>query len=415
MINSLLKHTYHLFLVSISIAIITFISPLRAYADTANYYTGCIKVANGTLYNLALGTSPSAACNAGDTQVSADYGDVQSVTAGAGLTGGGTQGDITLSISDSGITTAKIADLAVSTAKIAANAITEAKLAIGAITESIIADLAVTTAKIADLAVTTAKIASGAITTAKLADNAVTFDKLSTDMQSGWLPANESWTYSSSDDPTYTLTISGDKTTKYYAGQRIKLYQTTGGTKYFLITKVAYSDPSTTLTLYGGTDYDLNNESISNPYYSMAKAPSGFPLDPSKWTVELLDTTLRAQESPTQNVWYNLGNLSLTIPIGIWNTEYLVSLSAYKPGASVVTMKSTLSTANNSESDADFTAFSAQYTEETDSPVYRRKTLSLTSKTTYYLNALTTVGSVNSMGFLGGHSKTIIRAISAYL
>jgi len=29
----------------------------------------------------------------------------------------------------------------------------------------------------------------------------------------------------------------------------------------------------TTITVYGGTDYTLNNETISSPYYSIAKAP----------------------------------------------------------------------------------------------------------------------------------------------
>ena len=94
----------------------------------------------------------------------------------------------------------------------------------------------------------------------------------------GWTPALETWTYASADDPTYTFTISGDLTDKYSAGMRIKLTQTTA--KYFIITKVAYSSPNTTITVYGGTDYDLANATITNPYYSVVKAPQGFPLDP---------------------------------------------------------------------------------------------------------------------------------------
>jgi hypothetical protein len=45
---------------------------------------------------------------------------------------------------------------------------------------------------------------------------------------------------------------------------------------------VGYSSPSTTLKLYGGTDYDLANSPIIEPYFSMAKAPYGFPLDEAK-------------------------------------------------------------------------------------------------------------------------------------
>jgi len=130
----------------------------------------------------------------------------------------------------------------------------------------------------------------------------------------GWIQAGETWTYSGADDPTFTFTIPGDKTTKYYAGMKIKLTQTT--VEYFIITKVAYSDPNTTVTVYGGTDYDLANAGITDPYYSMMKAPAGFPLDLNKWTVQLIDATMKDQQNPTVQTWYNVGSLSLTIPIG---------------------------------------------------------------------------------------------------
>ncbi len=426
MISSILKYTRHLFLTSISIATIALVSPVNAYADTANYYTGCIRAENNTLYNVKLGTAPSATCNVGDTQVSADYGDLQSITAGTGLTGGGTQGDVSLSIADSGVTTTKIADLAVTTAKIAANAITEAKLAVGAVTESIIADLAVTTAKLADLAVTTAKIANvaittakladGAITTAKIADTAVTQDKLSSDIMSGWLAAGETWTYASADDPTYTLTISGDKTTKYYAGQRVKLDQTTGGTKYFLITKVAYSSPDTTITLYGGTDYDLNNESISSPYYSMVKAPSGFPLTSSKWEVKTVVSTIQQTLSPSANTWYNTGSNSIVLPIGSWNTSMKGVAEGYKSGGTFTIILATLSTANNTESDSEMTQYGEAVTGgDTYLPFSIQKTIEVTSKSTYYLNLSTTQASYNALYIRGDYTPLVIRAVSAYL
>ena len=79
----------------------------------------------------------------------------------------------------------------------------------------------------------------------------------------GWISAvEEKWTFSLADDPTYTLAIPGDFSWKYCRGQRVRLQQAGGAIKYFIITGVSYSSPSTTLKLYGGTDYDLANSAI---------------------------------------------------------------------------------------------------------------------------------------------------------
>ena len=140
----------------------------------------------------------------------------------------------------------------------------------------------------------------------------------------GWLAAGETWTYASADAPTFTFTVSGDKSTKYYPGMRIKLTQTT--VKYFIITKVVYSSPNTTITVYGGTDYTLASATIIYPYYSSAKAPAGFPLDPAKWTVTVTDSTRRSKTSGiVTNTWYNLDAASrISVPIGIRRLSYMV-------------------------------------------------------------------------------------------
>lgn len=234
---------------------------------------------------------------------------------------------------------------------------------------------------------------------------------------SGWVAAGETWTYASADDPTYTFTISGDLTTKYSAGMRIRLSQSTGGTKYFIVTKVAYSAPDTTLTIYGGTDYDLNNEAISNPYFSVVKAPYGMPLNSAKWTVKVTDTSDRSQATPTQNVWYNLGTTAcqITIPIGVWRVSYQVTIEAFDASSAGWTVYSTLSTANNSESDSEMSAFGRSTAVAVDFPVFRERQLTLTAKTTYYLNSRTGNTNLDALHFRNDQVPLVMRAICDYL
>jgi hypothetical protein len=240
----------------------------------------------------------------------------------------------------------------------------------------------------------------------------------------GWTASGETWTYASADSPTFTFTISGDKTTKYKAGQRIKLTQTTA--KYFIITKVAYSAPNTTVTIYGGTDYTLANAAITSPYYSREKAPFGFPLEPDKWTVSTVTSDSPAKASPTASTWYGDTGLSptgpsISIPIGSWRVRYETSADLVITLAAVgnIGCRMTLSTANNSESDPELTTgflSPAPIGTVTQRATYNHeKVLTLTAKTTYYLNVFTGNSSVTSMTMNAAATRNIIKATCAYL
>lgn len=241
-------------------------------------------------------------------------------------------------------------------------------------------------------------------------------------IENGWIDANETWTYASADDPTYTFTISGDKTGKYSAGMRIKLTQTTA--KYFIITAVSYSSPNTTVTVYGGTDYDLANATITSPYYSMVKAPHGFPLAKSKWTVIKTDTSRRTQTTPTASTWYNLTNLNIVAPIGCWDAYYKANLQAFDDDSlEDAVFLITLSTANNSESNAKMTytcALSAEHAASSGylgsvMPTSAIDQIEITTKTTLYLNIAATTTDLDSINVRGDYGTTVISLVCAYL
>jgi hypothetical protein len=236
----------------------------------------------------------------------------------------------------------------------------------------------------------------------------------------GWIPVTDTWTYASADTPNFTFTIPGDQTGLLSPGMRIRLTQTT--VKYFIITAVSYGSPNTTVTVYGGTDYTLTSAAITSPYFSMVKAPFGFPLDPSKWTVKVIDGNFLEQDDPTTGTWYNLGSITISVPIGAWNLVYEVAAQIYG-NVNIVELVAlfTLSTTNNGESDSEFT--SILYTNGYATGVQlaliqnarRRKTINVASKTPYYLNMKSVADGAAAIYFVGNFSPTIITAICAYL
>lgn len=231
----------------------------------------------------------------------------------------------------------------------------------------------------------------------------------------GWIPA-PALAYSSADAPSYVVTCSGDYSGIITPGCRVKLTHG-GSTKYFIVTKASHADGTTTFTLYGGTDYTLASGAITSPYFSTHKAPRGFPLDPVKWSETLSSYSDAFQASPAQDTWYNLGSLSMDLPIGVWRVSYQVC--AYIQVASVPpVLHVSLSTSNNAATDPNWTT-------KTEMPsvsgfcvstVHRAGLpISLAAKTTYYLIEMTSVASVTTLSLQGSASRHTIIAECAYL
>lgn len=195
--------------------------------------------------------------------------------------------------------------------------------------------------------------------------------------------------------------------------------QSTGSltlTKYGLITaKPTYSSPNTTITMYSGTDHTLTNAAVSATYYSNTKAPFNFPLSPTKWTVEVSDVTNRAQASPTSAVWYNIGSISASMPIGVWDTYYQVFAGVDSATASTMTVYTTLSTANNTENVSMTGGIALGTLAVSYSSISKNAVIAVPSKTTYYLNTKTNVSGMTGIYNTNNLGTLIIRFKSAYL
>lgn len=243
--------------------------------------------------------------------------------------------------------------------------------------------------------------------------------------ETGWLPYSTVIpTRASADDPIYVLTFASvDLTSILSVGMRVKWTQNST-VRYGIITAISFST-DTTLTLYGGIDYDVDDTAtyaISDFSYSDRKAPLGFPLDPTKWTVVTDDTTNYAKTSPSASTWYNAmdsGSLpSISIPIGAWHVFYELYMYASKAAATSVNMFCTLSTSTGTESDSKWTgatgAGGASGTLVPQVSVHKALPVVVASKTVMYLNIKTNTGA-DSINLAGAAIATKIRAICAYL
>jgi hypothetical protein len=239
---------------------------------------------------------------------------------------------------------------------------------------------------------------------------------------SGWVGAGETWEFGSWDSAAVTGVINtpSDARTKYSVGMRIRISQATGGTKYGIITVVA----ETALTVYFGTDYTLNNETVSSPFYSSQKAPFGFPLDPLKWSVKVTDTTERSQATPTALTWYNVGGsvAQIVVPIGSWHLSYFVRPYCSMNAGGTLAIASTLSTDDDSETDFYMTCVATisigGATSQLNSTVFHRsKFVTLAAKATHYLNLLAnkSAGTLGTLYSENQDSPLILQAVCAYL
>ncbi len=235
----------------------------------------------------------------------------------------------------------------------------------------------------------------------------------------GWVAAS-GWSYSLVDDPIGVISLSSGH--GITVGMRIK-FMNGGNTIYGIVVAVT----STTITFLHEIDptdsqakYLMADSAITDAYYSPVKAPQGFPMEPTKWTVKAINSNSNIVSSPTSDSWYHLGSFSLVIPIGSWIVEYRNHASAYNFASltSYLYMYSILETSTGaitSESELFTVDFGVGAQTRSGAAMRCCAPLTLTSKTTYnlyskYLSNLT-AGGIR----LNNGTYSFIKATCAYL
>lgn len=236
----------------------------------------------------------------------------------------------------------------------------------------------------------------------------------------GWIASGEAWTFSSWDSTTRTgvITVPTDATTKYTRGNRIRIAQSTGGTKYGIIHKVT----ATTLTVFFPTGTTLNNEAINTPVWSPLDSPVGFDKDPDLWTLVYRKSTRTTQGSATVSTWYNVGG-SLAIGIGKWLLSYndLGIVTATATGYLGFTTALGTSASGSPITDTRHSGSKAQpsNTEQDDTSSIFGVNYDAAAATTLYLLRRCDSGSglaiYSEQSGVGGFADHFIKATSAYL
>lgn len=230
----------------------------------------------------------------------------------------------------------------------------------------------------------------------------------------GWYKTgiNPTFTFVSYDSETLTGVVSSDLDMTPYlnVGMKVKFTQN-GVVKYGFITAITSSE----ITLFMGTDYILEDIAISNTYYSMLKAPFGFPLNPDKWTIKYSATALTIVPDPVSGQWYNLATLNL--PIGLWDVTYNATIATTANGTSPNRCYITIGQNSNSEGSAGcMTGMNTGAANGISlAPATNNQLFDLTNAGTIYLTFMTNQPATAMVDVYAYGTATTIKAVCGYL
>jgi hypothetical protein len=170
-------------------------------------------------------------------------------------------------------------------------------------------------------------------------------------------------------------------------------------TEFVIVTDVStFSGGVTTLKVFSGTCCVIPNMALSNPQYSNARAPFGFPAGTDKWIVDIQWQIRQTATTASSATWVNPGSFQLSVPTGEWDLGGSVTLICTTGSATgFVGVVGALSTSSSALTDLRLVGqtitVQASGT-ETEGVYLQQVPVSLSSQTPYYLimNAPTIAG-----------------------
>lgn len=117
----------------------------------------------------AIGLDGTVSCE----PVAGGVGDITGVTVGAGLSGGGVSGDVSVSVATGGITSALVADGTLSGADVADGSLLGGDVSDGTLTGADISDAAIASTDVTDASLASIDIADGSLTSSDIADHTI--------------------------------------------------------------------------------------------------------------------------------------------------------------------------------------------------------------------------------------------------
>jgi len=151
---------------------------------------------------------------------------------------------------------------------------------------------------------------------------------------------------------------------------------------------------------------------VSTIYYSTARTPFAFPTSTDKWILTAINKG-GGNTSVASATWANISSLNLTLPVGSWNLAYKVSIYVGSATGGV-SVNTTLSTANNTESNGKFslrTENQGGTQGATAAHTMYPEPVTVSSATPYYLNSSHSSGTTSSLYNFGDRNGgTVINA-----